>query len=184
MSIPQRLSTAGAVALFVCLWVAIVAAQDTTAGDLGTAQNQTVMIVTSIIGFLSLLATQLFSIYRDREQRKRDLQDRAEAREAARQEARETANLLRREQLATATTLAQVNKKNTERVVAEVSRNTEITEAVGAKADKAYSAANEFTTRLEAMRNELYATGTQVDTIKETTDETKDIVTDIKEGKP
>ena len=89
---------------------------------------------------------------------------------------------MRRETIQTAEVLARVNARNTQRVVKELQRNTELTEKLGVTAEAAYAAGNNFTTRLESLRDELYAKGTQIDNIEEVTGETKELVTEIKES--
>ncbi len=158
-------------------WVASVAAQ-TTPDAAHTASDRTIWI-TSLIGFLSLMATQIFSLWRESRNRKWDLEDRA----AARAQMQKNAELQRIETIQTAIDLARVTKLHGEEIVKEISRNTEITQSVGEKADAAYVAANNFNERLERLRKELASKGTQIDTIEEVTGETNDTVKELKAGK-
>lgn len=169
-------------------WVASVAAQTTPEG-IGTSANQTTIWVTSIVGFLSLLATQLFAIWRDnqarkaaRQQREWDLEDRRAAREEAKEEMRRQAEIVRREQIATATDLAKVHQLNSRRIVEEIAKNTQLTHEVKAQAEAAYTAANNFTQRLEEARADFVRKGTQIDHIEATADDIDSKVTELKEG--
>lgn len=146
---------------------------------IGTSENQKTILITSIIGFLSLLATQLFSFWREYRNRAWDLQDRATARE----EQRKNAEQLRLETIQAAIEIARQNAMHRQHIVEEINRNTELTQEVGAKADAAYTAANNFTARMEALRKELQSKGNQIDHIENVSEDTNEKVTDLKEGK-
>jgi hypothetical protein len=186
-----RLHQVVAATVVVWAWVASVAAQD--APGAATAADQTTIWITSIVGFLSLLATQLFAIWRQHQEtkaaeqrRKWDLEDRAAARAQMQKNAEQlqkSAELQRIETVQTAIELAKVSAAHREHILQEISRNTEITQTVGAKADAAFVEANNFNDRLEKLRKELASKGTQIDNIEEITGDTKDIVTELKESK-
>lgn len=160
---------------FVLVLASYTAAQEP---NIGTASNQTTILITSIIGFLSLLATQLFALWREQRNRKWDLQDRR----AARDEVRKHAQLQLQETVQTAIEMAQQQRASQQRIVEEISRNTALTQQVGAKADAAYVAANNFTERMEQLRRELRSKGEQIDHIEEVSGDTNVKVTELKEG--
>lgn len=173
-------------ALLLVFIAHVAAAQDPS---LVTEQNETTLLLTSIIGFASILVTQLFGMWRENQrdrakrkeaerQRQWDLEDRA----TARAEMKRDAQLQRVETIQTAIELARVTSEHREHIVREISQNTEITKAVGAKAEEAYKAANDFTARLDKLRAELRSKGPQIDHIEKVSDETKDIVTELKAG--
>lgn len=175
--------------LVVWAWLASVAhvvAQDATAPP-PTSTDQKTIWVTSIIGFLSLLATQLFAIWRQNQETKaaeRRRQWDLEDRERARNDLRQQYEAQRKETISTASEIARIHLQNTRRIVEEISKNTEITEAVGRKADAAYSAGNDFNRRMEEMRQQLFAKGTQIDTIEDVSKDTNEKVTELQESKP
>jgi len=184
MTIPRRIPRLLAAALVLYAWVASVAAQPTTDAA-GTSANQTTIWVTSIIGFLSLLATQLFAIWRQKQEtkaaeqrRKWDLEDRA----SARAEMQKNAELQRIETIQTAIEVARVTRSHRDHILTELTRNTEMTQVVGQKAEQAYVEANNFNEKLEKLRLELASKGTQIDTIEEVTGETNDAVKELKAG--
>lgn len=109
------------------------------------------ILITTIAGFLSLLVTQFVQMWRESQRRKWDLQDRSDARK----EAERRSELQRRDTIQTARVLAELTKESREHLIAEISKNTELTKQVGGKADAAYVAANNFNEKLA----EVIATG-------------------------
>jgi uncharacterized protein involved in exopolysaccharide biosynthesis len=116
-----------------------------------TASNQFAILVTTIAGFASLLATHLFQFYREGRNRRWDLQDRM----SARQEMRNHAETQRVETLKTAIELARVSNINREHLLGAIKENTELTSEAGAKAEAAYTSANNFNEKLESLHREL-----------------------------
>lgn len=167
-----------AVTLIGGAWVASVAAQTGVDGPSSHATTETAMWVTSIVGFLSLLATQIFALVREHRNRQWDLEDRA----AARAQMERNAALQRIETVQTAVELARITKEHRQHILQEISRNTEITQDVGAKAAAAHEAANNFNEKLERLRRELQSKGTQIDTIEETSLDTNEKVTGLTES--
>jgi len=177
MTIPRRLPRLVAAAIVLYAWIASVAAQSPEPS--GVAANQQTIWITSLVGFLSLMATQIFALWRESRNRKWDMEDRA----AARAQMQKNAETQRLETITTAIELARVATSHREQIVKEISRNTEITKGIGEKADAAYNAANDFTKRLEGLRHELASKGTQIDHIEDISGDTNQKVTDLAEGK-
>lgn len=146
-------------------------------GDAPTAGNQWAILVTTVTGFFTLIATQMFALWRESRNRKWDLEDRA----AARKEMRHHADTQRLETVQTALDLAKVSAYNKQQLEGHIVRNTEITIAAAEKADAAYKAANNFNEKLEELRRQLTSKAHQVDNIEETTSDTQQKVTEIKE---
>lgn len=172
----RRLPRLVATAVVVYAWFASVAAQSPDAS--GVAVNQQTIWITSLIGFLSLLATQIFALWRESRNRKWDMEDRA----AARAQSQKNAEAQRLETITTAIELARVATSHREQIVKEISHNTEITKSVGAKADAAYEAANNFNERLDKLRKVLASKSEQIDNIEEISGDTNQKVTDLKQG--
>lgn len=157
---PRRVKIFAFVMIFGCfavsVWAGVVAAQNEHAAAAAgvpppSATNQFAILVTTIAGFASLLATQLFQFYRENRNRKWDLQDRA----AARKEVRDHAETQRLETMQTAIELARVSNINRDHLLGAIQANTQITADGAAKAEAAYSVANNFNTKLEALQKEL-----------------------------
>lgn len=176
--ITRRVPPVVAATLVLSAWVASVAAQSSPETG-STAANQHTIWVTSVIGFLSLLATQLFALWRENRNRKWDLEDRA----VARKQMQENAERQRLEIVETAIKLAQKTNADREHIVKEISKNTALTQSVGEKAEAAYAAANNFTERLEKLRKDLAEKSTQLDEIEQTGEDTNAKVTDLQAGK-
>ena len=103
--------------------------------------NTNVVLVTTIIGFLTLIATNVFALWRESRNRKWDQEDREIARINARVEQQRTAGAL-----------AAVVKDQHEELKSELVKNTEITQEVGAKAVAAIDSANNFNAKLTAYK--------------------------------
>lgn len=177
----------GLVSLIAVVWVVSVFAQDPSSPSSATANNQTAMIVTSIVGFLTLLVTQIFSMWKQNQEKKAAEQRRQwdlEDREIARQQMKTSAQKQLQETVQTAVTLADVTEKHHAQTLRELTKNTELTKAVAAKADAAYDAANSYAAKTEELRKELKAKADKIDHIDTVSVDTNLKVTDIKEGKP
>lgn len=159
---------------FIGAWAITTFSQGT---DIGTVENQQTIIWTSIFGFLSLLATQLFSIWRDHLKGKRDKQERDDARATL------AANLAAQklETIETAVQLARVARQHNEAIAKQIAQNTELTKQVGEKAEAAYEIGNNFHQKMEALRQELYGSKTQIDHIEQVSEDTNVKVTEIKD---
>jgi hypothetical protein len=144
-----------------------------------TATNQNVILITTIGGFLTLIATQIFAIWRESRNRKWDLADR----EAARREVRQHAETQRLETIQTAIDLAKVSNINRQHLVDHIEQNTAITKEAKKTAEAAYIAANNFNERLESLRKQLTDKAEQVDHIESVGVDTNQKVTDIKNKK-
>ncbi len=103
-----------------------------------------VVLVTTIIGFLTLIATNVFALWRESRNRKWDQEDREIARMNARNESH-----------AVAVKLATVVNQQHKELAAKLDENTEMTKAVGEKAVAAYDAANNFNNKLEDVKSQL-----------------------------
>lgn len=154
------------------------------------------LLYTTILGFLSLLATQGVQLWRERrEERKReqqrewDLQDRAVARE----EVRRNSEAQRFETIATAVELARATKIHSAEIKSQLAENTALTHRVGQKADAAYEVGNNFagrldeydkntTAQMQALRDELFGKKGQIDHIEAVSEDTNVKVTEIQEG--
>lgn len=158
----------------VSVWAGVQAAAQEAAAMAGgngssvpSASTQFAILITTIAGMVSMLATQFFSMYRENRNRKWDLQDRA----AARAEQRETHRTLRLETMQSATELARVSMINSGHLLGAIKENTQITTEGASKADAAFSEANNFNVKLEALRRDLQSmvkeAGKQAETKKE-----------------
>ncbi len=121
------------------------------AGTPPTASNQFAILVTTIAGFASLLATQFFQMYRESQKRKWDLQDR----ETARLEMRQHARFQKEETLKTAVELARVSIINRDTLIGAIKENTQLTEEGVKQAGVAASSATSMNESLDALRAEL-----------------------------
>lgn len=143
--------------LTVSVLAGVQAAQTETATMSGggvappSASTQVAILITTVAGVVSMLATQFFAMYRESRNRKWDLQDRT----AARAEMRENNRTLRLENMQTATELARVSMINSGHLLEAIKENTEITHGGASKAEAAYSEANTFNAKLEALHREL-----------------------------
>jgi hypothetical protein len=138
----------------VSVWASVIAAQEPQP-DTARSGSSIALMITTVAGFASLLATHLFQFYRENRNRRWDLEDR----EASRQEMRKTAETQRVETIQTAIELARVSNINREHVLGAISKNTEITSEASAKAEAASvvvaSTATNFNDKLEALHSEL-----------------------------
>ncbi len=144
--------------LTVSVWAGVQAATTEAAAMAGgagssapSASTQFAILITTIAGMISMLATQFFAMYRENRNRKWDLQDRS----TARAEMRESNRTLRLETMQTATELARVSMINSGHLLGAIKENTQITTEGASKADAAFSAANNFNAKLEALQLEL-----------------------------
>ena len=119
--------------------------------NMPTGSSQTYILITTIAGFASLLATHYFQMSREKRQREWDLQDRAQARE----ELRKHAETQRVETLQTAVELARISTINRQTLKKAIDDNTRITEEIGKRADEAYAAGNNFNAKLEDLQLQL-----------------------------
>lgn len=124
--------------------------------DVPSASTQFAILMTTIAGVVSMLATQFFAMYREGRNRKWDLQDRQQARAEMRMHA-ETQRL---ETMQTAIELARVSSINKEHLLGAIKENTLITTESATKAQAAYSAANDFNAKLEALQRQLQGMAT------------------------
>lgn len=112
-------------ALELCTVFAMQVSGDATNSQTGTQGNQYVIIATTVIGFLSLLVTQLFQIWNAKQKEKRDERQREwdlEDRENARKE------LALRVELATARHEAAATQHRDE-IMETIDKNTQMNEA-------------------------------------------------------
>jgi hypothetical protein len=142
----------------VSVWAGVQAAQTEAAAMAGgggsaapSASTQFAILLTTIAGMVSMLATQFFAMYRENRNRKWDLQDR----ETARAEMRENNRTLQIQNMQTATELARVSMINSGHLLDAIKENTEITTGGASKAEAAYSEANNFNKKLEALQLQL-----------------------------
>lgn len=139
----------------VSVYAGVMAVQNEQAVAAGnaapTASNQFAILVSTIAGIASLLATQWFQIYRENRNRRWDLQDRA----AARAEMRRHAETQRLETMQTAVELAKVSNINRDHLLGAIGENTRITSEGASKAQAAYSVANDFNEKFESLHKEL-----------------------------
>lgn len=147
-----------ACALFaVSVGAGVIAQQQATemsganGGAQPTASNQFAILVTTIAGFASLLATHFFQIFRESRTRKWDLADRT----AARLEMRQHAETQRLETIQTAIELARVSNINREHLLGAIDKNTKITSEAAGKAEAAYTVATDFQSKIESLHKEL-----------------------------
>lgn len=142
----------------VSVWAGVQAAHNEVAamaqgggGSAPTASTQFAILVTTIAGVVSMLATQFFSMYRESRNRKWDLHDRS----AARVEMRQHAETQRLETMQTAIELARVSTINRDHLLGAIKENTKITTEGASQAQAAYSAANNFNSKFEALQKQL-----------------------------
>lgn len=143
----------------------------------GTSENQQTIIWTTVVGFLSLLATQVFAMWREYRNRRWDLENRKLAREELDRKFERQAG----ETVATAVQLARLTKAHHEEVTSQLEKNTELTRQASAKAEAAYEAGNNYTQRLNDLRAELFGKKGQLDHIEEVAEDTQGKVTHIVE---
>lgn len=149
----------------VSVYAGVVAAQAEHAGVAAapTASNQFAILVTTIAGFASLLATQFFQMYRENRTRKWDLQDR----EQARAEMRRHAETQRLDTMQAAIELARVSNINRDHLMGAIKENTQITSEGTSKAEAAYlvasGVATDFSAKFEALHKELQSMALQPD---------------------
>lgn len=124
---------------------------------------------------ITLLCTNFFQIWRESRNRKWDLEDR----KAQRDLARVRAELLHNSTIETAFQVAKVSTRNKDHLVNEISKNTEITKDVGAKAQAAYEAANNFNEKLEALRTDFLKRTKHIEVVG---DDTNEKVTEMQDG--
>ncbi len=141
----------------VCVFAGVVAAQNQTAavaaGGVSTpaATTSVALLISTLFGFASVLATHFFQIYNSSRQRKWDLQDRA----AARQETRKQVEEQRLETMQAAIEMARISIINRDHLLVAVKENTQLTKEGVSAAEAAYSAANDSNAKYEALRREL-----------------------------
>lgn len=159
-TIPRGARIAALIFIFGCfgvsVWAGVIAAQTDPSAGVGTASaptasNQFAILVTTVAGFASLLATQFFAMYRENRNRKWDLQDRTQARA----EMRAHAEVQREETLRTAIELAKVSNINRDHLLGAIEKNTSLTAKSAEQAEAAYSVANNFNEKLETLHSEL-----------------------------
>ena len=142
----------------VSVWAGVIATQNEAAKPSPpSSSNQVAILITTIAGFASLLATSMFQIYRENRNRKWDLQDRA----AARAEMRSTAEAQRMETMQTDVELARVSYINRDHLLGAIKENNDIVAQGASKAEAAYSAANDFNRKLEVLHKELQSMARQ-----------------------
>lgn len=165
-----------------------VYAQQSAAVSADPGGSDTVTI--ALIGFFSTLVALLIQMWREARSRRWDREDRA----AQRAEFRAATILLKAETVATATTLAKLTKtehakllafiaeikaQQTNGLAAAINENTALTAEVGAKADAAYSAANNFAAKLEAIQRTLGVNQGQLGDVQVTVEDTHALVEGI-----
>lgn len=150
--------------------------------DPPTASNQTTILVSTIIGFLSLLATQIFGMIRENRNRKWDLQDRKDARDRAQRDAQQQ----RLDTVQTAIELAKVSHMTREQLLKHIEHNTRITQAAKDSAEAAYAAANNFNEKFSELKRELASKSSSsvTDRIDEISQDTNEKVTKILQDVP
>src|SRR5687768_11159224 len=124
----MQIMTFVGVAVMLAVSVA-TASQDQ--GSFVSDPSGTALLYTTIIGFLSLLATHGFQLWRERRNRQWDLEDR----EAARAELRKNNETQRLETIATAVQLARAAKIHNAQLVTQIAENTALTLKAGDKAE-------------------------------------------------
>jgi hypothetical protein len=173
-----KLMMIGTVAFAFALTAAQALAQQAGAPlDPPTGSNQSTILITTIAGFATLIATQTFALWRESRNRKWDLEDRM----AARREMRAHAETQRLETIQTAIDLAKVSNINRQQLTDHISRNTEITQAAKDQAAAAYQVANNFNEKLENLRKQLAGAGGQLGTIEEASTDTNTKVTELRD---
>lgn len=176
-----KLMLIGTFSLALALAVASAAGQVTPgqnpAIDPPTGSNQSTILITTVAGFATLIATQIFALWRESRNRKWDLEDRA----AARRETRTHAETQRLETIQTAIDLAKVSNINRHQLMQELKRNTDITVEAKEVAAAAHVAANNFNEKIEAMRKQLQGAGGTLGHIEEASTDTNEKVTELKE---
>ncbi len=123
-----------------------------------TGQGQAAILITTIAGFASLLATQLFQFYRENRNRRWDLEDRMKARA----EIKKASEVQRLETIQTAIDVVRVSNINSSKLLGAIDKNTEISTDAGSKAEAAYNAANSFDARMEALQTKFEGLVTQL----------------------
>ncbi len=172
--------------LVTCSAVTVSAQQAApAAGSVGTEP-----VAIALIGFFSTLVALMIQMWREARARRWEREDRA----AARAEIRAATILLKAETVQTATTLAKFTKtelaklqafiaevkaQQTRGLAAAINENTALTAEVGAKADAAYSAANNFAAKLEAIQRTLGSNQGQLGEVQVTVEDTHALVSDI-----
>lgn len=148
------------------VWAGAIAAQqqpppsvDVNAAGSATASNQFATILSIVTGFAAMLAAQLFQFIRESRNRKWDLADRA----TARAEMRQHAETQRVETIMSAIEMAKVSNVNRQHIADMIGQNTELTADAALKAERAYVAANDFNSKLEALHRELAGLRQQTD---------------------
>lgn len=118
--------------------------------------SSTALIITTLFGFLSLMATSIFQILRDKRQREWDLQDRRMARQESldkaerdKQELLMNAELQRVATIQAAIELAKSARRDREQLEAAISQNTALTVAAGTEAVSAVSKQGDRLSQLE-----------------------------------
>ncbi len=166
------------------LVVATHAQSGASESNIGTESNQSTIIWTSVIGFLSLLVTQFVSLWRDhqrreseKQQREWDLADRAAARAEVLKQVKEQ----KLETIETAVQLARVVNAQKEEITQQIRHNTEITKQTGRDAMAAIEAGNNYAQRVAELRKELFGKKGQLDHIEEVAVDTQEKVTEIVE---
>lgn len=175
-----RVVAVGLLAGAGCVLASFAAASQVAAPDLTTLSpsqwSASTILIVQGAGFLSLLLTNIFQMMRDSRNRKWDQQDRHEARlDSVRR-----ANVQRVETIQAAVELAKLSKATRQEFVAELSKNTELTEEVGRKAAAAHTAANQFNEKLEHLKRVVLARGPQLDSIEDVAVDTNIKVSDLK----
>ena len=124
------------------------------------------LLISAIAGIVTLILTNMFTLWRDSRNRKWDKEDR----ELARKEAALRAQMQRTEMIYTAAELAKLTKKNRDIMIAEIERNTELTQETNVKAEAAFREANNFNQKIENLKRAVLASGAQLGVLAETTD--------------
>lgn len=145
-------------------------------GNPPTAENQTTILITTIAGFASLIATQVFALINESRKRKWDLADR----EAARREVRQHAETQRLETIQTAIDLAKVSNVNRQQLLTRIEHNTNLTQEAKQSAEAAYTAANNFNEKIETLKRQLASKSDTIDHIDEVSVDTNVKVTKLK----
>lgn len=162
---------------FTFMLALLIAYEGQTMPDAATESNQSTILITTIAGFASLIATHIFSMWREHRNRRWDLQDR----EAARREMRQHAETQRIETIQTAVDLAKASHIASQRVLDRIDANTTITQAAKETAEAAYVAANSFNAHLDTLRSQLTQRADIINHIDEVGTDTNKKVDDIKD---
>lgn len=143
--------------------------------DPPTAGSQNTILITTLVGFASLLVTQLFALWRESRNRRWDLDDR----EAARREAKHHAEAQRVETVQTAIELAKVSQANRDQLLRHLEHNTQITREAKESAEAAFAVANNFNEKMETLRRQLASKSQTIDHIDEVSLDTNVKVTKL-----